>query len=317
MSENTLESRSGIKKGIILAGGAGTRLYPATKIVSKQFQTVYDKPMIYYPLTTLMLSGIRSILIISTPHDLPRFAGFLNDGSQWGIQLSYRVQERPKGIAHAFLVGEDFIGNDPICLILGDNIFYGYLDFLRESCKEFNSGAVVFAYYVKEPSRYGIVEFDTNGWAVSIDEKPKEPKSNYAVPGLYLYDDSVIEIAKSLEPSARSELEITDVNMVYLKRKQLRVEILGRGMAWLDMGTHSSLLEASNFMAALEARQGLKIGCPEETALRMHYIDPDQMEKLIEDMPDCQYRGYLCQILHEFVDADCDSKIPNSLGVVV
>ncbi len=300
--------KSDIKKGIILVGGKGTRLYPVSQVASKQLQLIYDKPMIYYPLATLMLAGIRDILLISTPHDLPKFEQLLGDGSQWGIRLSYKVQEKPQGIAHAFLVGEDFIGNDSICLILGDNIFYGYLDFLREPCKKFNGGALIFAYYVKEPTRYGIVKFDKNGLAVSIEEKPKKPKSNYAIPGLYLYDNSVIKIVKGLKPSARGELEITDANIAYLKRKMLKVEILGRGIAWLDTGTYSSMLEASNFIAALESRQGLKIGCPEEVALRMQYIDAKQMQRLINNMPNCQYREYLCQIVSEFVNGNHKNK---------
>lgn len=304
------KNKSAIRKGIILAGGKGTRLYPITEVVSKQLQTIYDKPMIYYPLSTLMLSGIRDILIISTLHDLPKFERLLKDGTQWGIRLSYKVQERPRGIAQAFLVGEDFIENDSICLILGDNIFYGYLDFLREPCKRFNGGAIVFAYYVKESSQYGVVEFDKNGLAISVEEKPQRPKSNYAIPGLYLYNNSVIEITKSLKPSVRGELEITDVNRIYLKRKALKVEILGRGIAWLDTGTHSNLLEASNFIAALEVRQGLKIGCPEEVALRMQYIDSNQMKRLIDNMPDCQYQEYLCQILSEFVNHNYETENP-------
>lgn len=308
MREEKSKNRPAIKKGIILAGGEGTRLYPITTIMCKQLHTVYDKPMIYYPLTTLMLAGIRDILIISTPHDLHKFEYVLKDGSQWGIRLSYKFQESPRGIADSFLVGEDFIKNDSICLILGDNIFYGNLEFIREGCKKFNAGAVIYAYYVKDPKRYGIVEFDKNSLATNIEEKPKIPKSNYAVSGLYIYDNKVVDIAKNLKPSRRGEIEITDVNMVYLKKKELKVEILGRGIAWLDTGTHASLLDATNFIAALEARQGLKIGCPEEVAMRMQYIDANKMQNLINKMPNCPYRVYLDQILNEFVNNNYESE---------
>jgi len=293
-----MTTNKGIKKGIILAGGAGTRLYPLSKVTSKQLQAVYDKPMIYYPLSTLMLAGIREILLISTESDIPRFKDLLGDGSQWGLTISYAVQEKPAGIPQAFLIGASFIGTDPICLILGDNLFYGYLDFLRIAI-EFNQGATIFAYYVSDPKRYGIVEFDGNGMALGIEEKPEHPKSNYAVPGLYLYDNRVVSITKNLKPSARGELEITDVNRAYLKEKKLRVKVLGRGIAWLDTGTHVSLLEASQFIGTLEARQGLKHGCPEEVALRMGFIGLKEMNTLLNEIPLSPYREYLLQITKE------------------
>ena len=283
---------SGIKKGIILAGGAGSRLYPLTLVASKQLQPVYDKPMIYYPLSTLMRAGVQDILIISTPQDVPRFQELLGDGSRFGIHLAYAVQPEPKGIAQAFLVGEDFIGNDAVCLILGDNIFYGKMG-LTKIFSDFTSGAKVFGYPVNDPDRYGVVEFDKSGMAIGIEEKPTQPKSNYAVPGLYLYDNNVIEITKQMTPSARGELEITDVNIDYLNRGELRVEKLERGIAWLDTGTHQSLLEASHFIGTLETRQGLKIACLEEVAFRKGYIDREQMQAVIEDTPKSSYREYL------------------------
>lgn len=291
---------TGIHKGIILAGGAGSRLYPLTLVASKQLQSVYDKPLIYYPLSTLMLAGIRDILVISTPQDTPRFEALLGDGSRWGIKLSYRVQPEPKGIAQAFLVGEEFISQEPVCLILGDNLFYGNMKH-HTIVREFTGGGVIFGYYVRDPERYGVVEFNASGKAVSIEEKPAVPKSNYAVPGLYLYDGQVVEIAKSLQPSARGELEITDVNMEYLKRGALQVIPLGRGIAWLDTGTHTSLLEASHFIGTLEARQGLKIACLEEIALRMGFIDREKMLRVIADTPKSSYRDYLERIFHELV----------------
>ncbi|MHB9099647.1 MAG: glucose-1-phosphate thymidylyltransferase RfbA [Syntrophales bacterium] len=289
---------TGINKGIILAGGAGSRLYPLTLVASKQLQPVYDKPMIYYPLATLMMAGINDILIISTPQDTPRFETLLGDGSRWGIRISYRVQPEPKGIAQAFLVGEEFIAGGPVCLILGDNIFYGKIG-LDAIMKGFTSGAVIFGYRVHDPERYGVVEFDATGKAISIEEKPAAPKSNYAVPGLYLYDRHITEITKSMKPSARGELEITDVNMEYLRRKDLYVVPLGRGIAWLDTGTHTSLLEASHFIGTLEARQGLKIACLEEISLRMGFIDRDKMQQVIEETPKSSYREYLERIFHE------------------
>ena len=294
---------SGIKKGIILAGGAGSRLYPLTLVASKQLQPVYDKPMIYYPLSTMMSAGIRDILIISTPQDTPRFEALLGDGSRWGIKLSYKVQPLPKGIAQAFLVGEEFIAGEAVCLILGDNIFYGKMG-VREIVKNFKDGAVIFGYYVNDPERYGVVEFNDDGVAVSIEEKPARPKSSYAVPGLYFYDKRIVEIAKSMKPSARGELEITDVNMEYLRRGELHVVPLGRGIAWLDTGTHTSLLEASHFIGTLEARQGLKIACLEEIAFRMNFVDRKEMEQVIDETPKSSYRDYLERLLEERVTFD-------------
>jgi glucose-1-phosphate thymidylyltransferase len=285
-------------KGIILAGGAGSRLYPLTLVASKQLQPVYDKPMIYYPLATLMMAGINDIQIISTPNDTPRFEALLGDGSRWGIRIVYQVQPEPKGIAQAFLVGEEFIAGDPVCLILGDNIFYGKMG-LDAIVREFTGGAVIFGYRVQDPERYGVVEFDATGKAISIEEKPAVPRSHYAVPGLYLYDCHVTEIAKSIKPSARGELEITDVNIEYLRRGELQVAPLGRGIAWLDTGTHTSLLEASHFIGTLEARQGLKIACLEEIAIRKGFIGRDKMRQVIEETPKSSYREYLERIFQE------------------
>lgn len=287
-----------IKKGIILAGGAGSRLYPLNLVASKQLQPVYDKPMIYYPLATLMMAGIQDILIISTPQDTPRFEALLGNGSRWGIKLSYKVQPAPKGIAQAFLIGEEFIAGKSVCLILGDNIFYGKMD-LNKIVNEFEEGAVIFGYYVNDPERYGVVEFNGKGKAISIEEKPAKPKTNYAVPGLYFYDKNITAIAKSMKPSARGELEITDVNMEYLRRGILHVVPLGRGIAWLDTGTHTSLLEASHFIGTLEARQGLKIACLEEIAFRMEYIDRNKMRQVIDETPKSTYRDYLERIVNE------------------
>jgi len=290
--------KPGITKGIILAGGAGSRLYPLTLVASKQLQPVYDKPMIYYPLATLMMAGINDILIISTPHDTPRFQSLLGDGSRWGLTLTYKIQPEPKGIAQAFLVGEEFIGDQGVCLILGDNIFYGKME-LDRIVAEFAGGARIFGYYVNDPERYGVVEFDGTGKAIGIEEKPAKPKTNYAVPGLYLYDNQVVSIARNMKPSPRGELEITDVNLEYLRRGELSVEKLGRGIAWLDTGTHQSLLEASHFIGTLEARQGLKIACLEEIALRMGFIDCRKMAAVIAETPKSAYREYLVRVYNE------------------
>jgi len=287
-----------VRKGIILAGGAGSRLYPLTLVASKQLQPVYDKPMIYYPLATLMTAGISDILLISTPHDTPRFQALLGDGSRWGIRLSYKVQPEPKGIAQAFLVGEEFIDNQPVCLILGDNIFYGKMN-LDRILAEFQGGARIFGYPVHDPERYGVVEFDADGTVLSIEEKPKRPKSHYAVPGLYLYDADVVKTARSIAPSPRGELEITDVNLDYLRRGALTVERLGRGIAWLDTGTHKSLLEASNYIEIIESRQGMKIACLEEIALRRGFIDCSRMRQVIDETPGSPYRDYLQQVYDE------------------
>jgi len=289
-------------KGIVLAGGAGSRLHPMTAVNSKQLLPVYDKPMVCYPISTLLLGGIREILIISTPQDLPAFRALLGDGSELGVSFSYREQARPNGIAEAFLIGASFIGASPVCLILGDNIFYGDMRFLREALQR-TAGATVFGYPVSDPRRYGIVEFDENGVAVSIEEKPREPKSKFAVAGLYCYDNEVVAIARGLRPSARGELEITDVNKAYLARGQLNVKVLGRGIAWLDTGTPESLLEAGTFVATIEKRQGFKIACLEEIALRMGYIDVDQLARIAEGLGDCSYKDYLLSAVEEFEGA--------------
>ena len=287
-------------KGIILAGGTGSRLYPLTHVVSKQLLPIYDKPLVYYPLSTLMLAGIREILIISTPSDLPRFEQLFGDGSRWGLDLRYAVQPNPEGLAQAFVIGREFVGSGPVALILGDNIFYGhgFGETLREAASR-DEGATIFGYYVRDPERYGVVEFEDGGRVVGLEEKPLKPRSHYAVTGLYFYDNQVLDVASNLEPSARGELEITDVNVEYLRRDQLRVEIMGRGMAWLDTGTHDSLLQAADFVKTLEERQGLKVACPEEIAYRMGYIDAEQVVRLAEPLKNNNYGQYLLELAED------------------
>ena len=296
-----------MKKAIILAGGAGSRLFPLTKIVCKQLLPVYDKPMICYPLATLMLGGLRDVLIISTPKDCPMLRDYLGDGSQFGIRIDYAEQAKPSGIAEAFLIGEKFIGDAGACLILGDNIFYGKLDFFRDALA-LENGACVFAYQVRDPGRYGVIEFGPDGRAISFEEKPKQPKTQFAVPGLYVYDGQVVDLCKTLKPSGRGELEITDLNLLYLKKNQLHVKVLTRGMAWLDTGTQTSLLEAGNYIATIEHRQGLKVACLEEIALRMKFISQSQLEKAIDQLPNGEYREYLRMVNKE------QSAVPKPVG---
>lgn len=296
LSNNSIIER----RGIILAGGSGTRLYPATQVISKQLLPIYDKPMIYYPLSTLMLAGIREILIISTPEDLPRFEQLLGDGSRWGMHFQYAIQPSPNGLAEAFLIGEQFIGDKPSALILGDNIFYGHdVHSLLEKPIQRREDATVFAYHVHDPERYGVVSFDPQGKAISLEEKPSQPKSNYAVTGLYLYDSHVVEMVKELQPSLRGELEITDLNRLYLEKNQLHVEIMGRGYAWLDTGTHESLMEASNFIETIEHRQGLKVACPEEIAYNRGFINAEELERLAQPLLKSNYGKYLRSLLQE------------------
>lgn len=283
-------------KGIILAGGSGSRLYPITKVYSKQLAVIYDKPLIYYPLSLLMLGGIREVLIISNKETIPLYEQLFGDGSHLGMQIEYAVQDAPNGIAEAFIIGEKFIGGDSVSLILGDNIFYGKLNFLYDAYKNFENGGTVFAYQVTDPQRYGIVEFDEDGKVLSIEEKPANPKSKYAVPGIYIYDNNVVSVAKNLKPSARGELEITDVNIAYLQNETLKVQLIGRGVAWLDTGTPTSLLQASNFFGVIEERQGLKVACIEEIAYKKNFIDKEQLNEIIQNMPNSLYRDYLKQI---------------------
>jgi len=286
-------------KGIVLAGGAGSRLFPITKVYSKQLAVIYDKPLIYYPLSLLMLSGIREVLIISNKKTIPLYKQLFGDGTHLGMQIEYAVQDAPNGIAEAFIIGEEFIGDDSVSLILGDNIFYGKLNFLYEAYNNFDVGGTVFAYRVTDPERYGIVEFNEDGKVLSIEEKPKQPKSKFAVPGIYIYDNNVVEISKNLEPSARGELEITDVNNVYLEKGELSVQMIGRGVAWLDTGTPASLLQASNFFGVIEERQGLKVACIEEIAYKKNFINTEQLENIIKEMPNSLYRDYLLQVLND------------------
>ena len=298
LDSSLVTHHSSLIKGILLAGGSGTRLYPSTLVASKQLLPVYDKPMFYYPLSTLMLAGIRDVLIISTPEDTPKYEAIVGDGSRLGLKVSYAVQEKPEGIAQSLIIGEHFIGKSNVCLILGDNILYGHgFPQALKKASQLDEGAVVFGYRVKDPERYGVIEFDEQGKAISIEEKPARPKSSYAVPGIYFYDNEAVDIAKSLKPSARGELEITDVNMVYLRQGKLRVELIGRGVAWLDAGTPESLLEASNFIATIEKRQGLKIACIEEVAYRMGFITEEDLKHLAEEAPKGAYKEYLLTLL--------------------